>query len=50
MKKKVYDQMLSLITQMQEGLTDKSKHGTKLSVFETGMLLEANNILNQIKC
>lgn len=41
--------MLRFITEIQEALTDKKKGGTPLSVQETGMLHNANEILNQVK-
>lgn len=39
--------ILKFITEIQQALTDKQKGGTKLSVQETGMLLNANEILNK---
>lgn len=44
---KTYAEMLRFVTEVQQALSDKSMHGTKLNVLETSMLNQANQILKK---
>lgn len=48
-KLSIYPSMLRFITEISEALGDKMKGGKSLSVLETSMYVQANEILKQIK-